>query len=198
MEFHVPLAWSGAPFAEGSHPLSWLGADGSEIPNPDASSEPPTGALRVRFRTLPTMQESMRIERIADAILGGTRASVELDLQIQAQWGLLLAKYTRALWPDGRPEAQSPEEAEEQERAINALYANDLVDRFVLQRLRTQHENATVMAEWEVLIDHCPKGWEVLSTQRLHPARREALIATYLHHRARSEDVQGKPPRSVP
>lgn len=191
MDLVVPLRWSGRPYTEGSFPSAWLGSDGTEV----ASA---ADALRVQFRTQTTMADLFAIDEAMAAIFGGARAVAELELAASSLWATLVRRYEAKHWPDGRPKAETREEALEQEMVLELEYVNEGPDRLVLEQLRTKQQWLRVAAEWRVLIVDPPAGWADLATRLLESSMLAEVVSAYLAAKDKHPATLGKEQRSEP
>jgi hypothetical protein len=187
--FVVPLSWRGVPFAEGATALSFLAADGSE-----ASAE--ADAAKFCFRLFPTGRDDIAIQSRLDELNGGIAQTVDLDRGILNLSRSLRENYEQMLWPEGRPKAETPEEAAEQEQqfsaAWNANALDDEQDRAVLGRMQHLEERQRHIAEWPLLGQGLPPAFADLADAPLPSRIREAILTCYRRAKLEAETAAGK------
>lgn len=200
LEVVVPLRWSGIPWADGSVPLSWLAEDGSEwvpeVPTADAPKE----AVRLRFRA-PVVRDTVRIEMALDDYTGGPTETQDLELAQAAHAALLRERYEQALWPDGRPAPQTPQEEQEQVLEMNrALFSDTSAEARAYRRINEMLAQAKALAEMSVLIQE-PVAWRDFGSRELDAENAgdilEAIRDAYVRARDARAVNSGKGLRSA-
>lgn len=211
LEVVVPVRWSGAPFADGSIALAWLGADGFELPG--AAGEPPAGALRLRFRTAMRMGDRAQFERALDDATGGPENTNDLEVAYHALQAKIQVRYETRLWPDGRPAAQSDDEAAAQSRQIDRELLGDLLrledydetdedreartDAATFDRVAQQRQLCRDMAEMMVLCEG-PAEWKRLAEREWEdPGHIDACVQAWRHAKAERARTRGNARRSA-
>lgn len=140
----------------GVEELGWLDENGGFTATPEK-------AARFRVYTARTQTDRIRADRECHAIVGGLDEWHDLESTIQALADELRAQVEAKLWPDGRSETESPEEASEQEAAIaEAWVVHDSPERQLWGALLEQRDNVRFMADWAQIIIEPPAGWETL------------------------------------
>lgn len=169
-------------------PVSWMDLDGK--PTPDRAK-----AAKFTFRLFPTMRDVARLEQRIDEVNEGIGNTVDLDVAIGNLWDQLRLRYEAALWPNGRPKAETTEELDKQAVAMQAAFDGDGAhrDRLVLRRMENLRRRNETAAEWTVFIVDPPKGWEDISTKVLDKREyHDAVLAAYSLAKSAAEVAAGK------
>lgn len=155
---------------------------------PERWSENEAEGVTLTMFARPTLGEQPRLDRELILIAGGPEALED------TQAGLLLTRLAverelvAIVWPDGRPEPETPDEREAQEEQLNAAF------RVHRSPIRSAHLGAREIADRVAFLAHyailhvptsTPRGWESVADLELSMEAGLALVDAW---RAAQED----------
>lgn len=109
----------------------------------------------------PKVLQRTEIERRCHQLAGGLRLWLGLVQNEADLWQSLAARYSAQLWPDGKPEAKAPAEAEGQLELLDTAFRTDQsIDAAGLRAIRIQRRQIEFIATWTVVKVQVPPGWE--------------------------------------
>jgi hypothetical protein len=130
-----------AKFMEGAF---WVGPNGLAV----ASEEE---AQRFTLFRSPSVAERARAEMIAHEVAGGLDAWTDLQTGLDRVRSTLRESIRKRLWPEGMPEAKTPEESKKLEEQFAEAWAQDDSDeRAYFQQLQGMNDRIEFIARWEV------------------------------------------------
>lgn len=134
-------------------PVGWLTAGGAWGTEEEAAS--------FSFHRTPTVLEQHAIDVKVHDLAGGLAKWAELQAGLEGAERTHQARLEAALWPDGVPEASSPQELLELEARLAAAHELDESPlKAALVSMRTLTGRLRLMARWSVLFVDGPPGWE--------------------------------------
>jgi hypothetical protein len=125
-------------------------------------------AIRFSFRGSATPVEDIRIEQREHELAGGLGPFLDLQNGIDTTFQALRARLVSSIWPDGQPDADTPEAKAEQEEAIQTAWkADNSREKRGLVEMQNMAERIRFIAAWAVMIEDAPEGWADIATKPL-------------------------------
>lgn len=176
----------------------WLGRDGRKVDKLE-------DAVKFEFLLWPNGREEIQIQLRLDDLNGGIGQTVDLEQGIRNTHTAITKALEARLWPAGRPETTTQEEAREQAKllagafgAIGVVPSEDEElkklekKRLAYDRMSELRDQQEMAASWPVLIVDPPPGWEDIAERDMSPGHRRALVRDYARARERAGQTSGK------
>lgn len=200
-EFDVPLTWDSATAETPRVPTSWLSTACKR-------TEDQESAVRLVFRLYPSGADDLAIQRRIDIVNGGIDQTVDLERGLDNTRQAIMADLRERLYPNDPPDLElstTDKKTRSQELAaafmaigVIACPEEDKVGRILEQRKRAFErmsairDRQEIAAQWPVLIQDPPEGWEDLYIMHMSPNHRDAICATFLAARQARMEAVGK------
>jgi hypothetical protein len=169
--------------------------------------------MRLQFRTGATMRERMEFERAIDDVNGGPENTHDIDMTIGLLMRDLEIRYSDRIWPDGRPETDSPDELAAQTARINLELQQDLsrppngdeededAERrraaVMYDRVSRMRDQARTLAEMVVRHQRADGEDGLLDREWESPEHIDAAVAAYRAAKSAREQARGNASRSA-
>jgi len=162
------------PFVVRLSKTTWMGPDGKPV-------EDEQQAQRFELYRSPTMAEKMRAEKLAHEIAGGLAEWIDLQTGLEKVRATLRGDIIKRVWPEGMPDAKTPEETRALEAKFMEAWAqDDSEERKLFQSLNGMNDRIDFMARWEVtLLPTMPRDWRELRNRYLDDDAFYALWFAY-------------------
>jgi hypothetical protein len=154
-------------------------------------AEAATFEFRTSLKVRDQIPSKMRMHELA----GGLSAYLDLETGLDNVRTALRNRLSAQVWPEGRPEADTPDDRKVQDELLEAaLEADDSREKKGLVAMEELHGRLVYLANWPSLFVKGPPGWEDLAETGVP----DSILGwvRVMHSRAVLDFASGKAPPS--